>query len=122
MIQLTIVTLVGSVSGLVKSNHGIPCLILQSHGYYEVVCCEIKVLLHIRESQSGTLVVILRIQWWNLVHDFVFNGREENAKVFGDISSGINTRIRLTIFLTPSVAKNHRTGEIESVLVELGLI
>lgn len=117
-----VVALVSTVGRLVDLHHAVPSLVGHSMRESHVVGSKIKVLLHVREAQAGALVVILRVQGESLLHLGIGDGGEENAQVSRHVLGGVDTGPSLAIRLVLLVGNDSRAGEVEAVLVELGLV
>lgn len=79
--RLTVVTLVGTVGSCRNIDESVPGLVLERMGDGQVVCRQIKVLLHVRESQTSGRVVGLGIKSQRFVDDSIGDGREEDSQI-----------------------------------------
>lgn len=110
------------MSGLIKGNHGIPCLVVECLGSGQVMRRQVKVLLHVREPQTGARVIVLGVQRQGFVNNLVRDGREEDAEIGGHVVLGVDSRVGLAVGLVLLVGQNYGAGEVEALLVELGLV
>lgn len=117
-----VVALIGAVGGRVDLDHAVPGLVIEGVGKGHVVGGQVKVLLHVGEAQTGAVVVILGVERQDLVDLFIGDGREEDLQVGRDILSGVNTSVSLAVGLVLLVGNDSWAGEVEAVLVELGLV
>lgn len=110
------------MSRFTQRHHGIPRLVIQSLRHGQIVCCQVKRLLHVRKAQARTRIVGLGIQRQSLVDDVVGDGREKDAQVRRHVFGRVDAVPRLAVGLVLLVADNEGTAEVEAFLVELGFV